>query len=103
MRHTRFTVATMQVGDDELPLLYADLVVVRHDGADELDWECVATTLPVDAFERAPYRLAMVVLEDGRLLQGDAVVVRSDERGHVFRGVGALHGLRAADGLGPGG
>ena len=43
----------------------------------------------------------MAVLEDGRLLTGDAVVVRSDEQRHVFRGAGELEGLTPSDGLDP--
>jgi hypothetical protein len=38
-------------------------------------------------------------LIDGRVLSGDALVVRSDEQRHVFRGGGELSGLRAEDGL----
>lgn len=97
MHHVSFTIATLHVGPTALPLLYADLVVVRHDGNDELDWECVATSLPVPAYEREPHHLTMVVLDDGRTLRGDALVVRSDEQRHVFRGVGPLLGLRADD------
>ena len=97
MHHARFTVATLRVGPTELPLLYADLVVVRHPGADELDWECVAATLPGPAYPREPHQLTMVVLDDGRTLTGDAIVVRSDEQRHVFRGMGPLGGLRSDD------
>jgi hypothetical protein len=97
VQHARFTVATLRVDDVELPLLYADLVVVRHDGNDVLDWECVAASPPGDAYEREPYRLAMTVLEDGRTLTGDAVVVRSDDQRHVFRGAGPLSGLIEGD------
>jgi len=97
VRHAQFTIATLHVGDTELPLMYADLVVVRHDGNDELDWECVAATLPISAYEREPQHLTMVVLADGRTLRGDAVVVRSDDQRHVFRGVGVLEGLVEGD------
>jgi hypothetical protein len=97
VHHARFTVATLQVGPTELHLLYADLVVVRHPGADELDWECVAATLPGPTYAREPHQLTMVVLDDGRTLTGDAVVVRSDEQRHVFRGMGPLEGLHPDD------
>ncbi len=99
MRHARFTLGQVHVDDTELPVLQADLLVVRRDETDDLDWELVATSPPTTAFEPAPCRLVMAVLEDGRLLQGDALVVRSDERRHVFRGAGALAGLRDSDGL----
>ena len=97
MHHARFTVATLRVGTAELALLYADLVVVRHPGTEELDWECVAATIPGPSYPREPHQLTMVVLDDGRTLVGDAVVVRSDEQRHVFRGRGPLQGLRPDD------
>jgi hypothetical protein len=99
VRHARFTVAHLQVDDIEVPLLQADLVVVQRDESRVLDWELVATSLPGASLEPAPCRLAMGVLEDGRVLRGPALVVRSDEQRHVFRGAGALEGLRAGDGL----
>jgi hypothetical protein len=97
VEHRRFTVATLHAGPVQLPLLHAQLLVVRHDGGEDLDWECVAFTLPTDPHDKVPLRLRMDVVEGGRSLSGDAVVVRSDERRHVFRGVGALEGLRAGD------
>ena len=99
MRHARFTLAQVHVDDAELTLLQADLVVVRREETEALDWELVTTTLPTHPLPQAPCRLAMTVLEDGRLLQGDALVVRSDEQRHVFRGAGELRGLTEADGL----
>ena len=99
MRHARFTLAQVHVDDIELTLMQADLLVVRREETDALDWELVATTLLTDPLPQAPCRLAMTVLEDGRLLRGDALVVRSDVQRHVFRGAGELHGLTDADGL----
>jgi hypothetical protein len=99
VRHARFTLAQVHVDDIELTLMQADLLVVRREETDALDWELVATTLPSLPLPQAPCRLAMTVLEDGRLLRGDALVVRSDDRRHVFRGAGALDGLTDADGL----
>ena len=75
--------------------------MVRHEGNDDLDWECVAASRPGHAYERAPHHLTMTVHDDERVLRGDAVVVRSDDRRHVFRGAGALDGLRRSDGLDP--
>ena len=99
MRHARFTLAQVHVDDSELTLLQADLLVVRRDETEALDWELVATTIPSPPLPQAPCRLAMTVLDDGRLLRGDALVVRSDDQRHVFRGAGELQGLVAADGL----
>ena len=103
MRHARFSMAQVHVNGIELPLMRADLVVVRRDETEALDWELVATSMPTTAIAQAPCRLVMAVLEDGRLLTGDAVVVRSDEQRHVFRGAGELEGLTPSDGLDPSG
>jgi non-ribosomal peptide synthetase component F len=99
VRHARFTLAQVHVDGLELPLLQADLLVVRREESTDLDWELVTTTLPVPALHQRPCRLTMAVLDDGRLLEGDALVVRSDDRRHVFRGAGGLAGLHPSDGL----
>jgi hypothetical protein len=101
VRHARFTLTQVHVDDVELPLMQADLVVVRREETDALDWELVATTLATSALAQAPCRLTMAVLEDSRVLRGDALVVRSDAQRHVFRGAGELAGLTTADGLEP--
>jgi hypothetical protein len=99
VRHARFSLAQVHVDDLELPLMQADLLVVRREESAELDWELITTTLSIPALHPRPCRLTMAVLEDGRLLRGDALVVRSDDRSHVFRGAGDLGGLRPDDGL----
>jgi hypothetical protein len=99
LRHVSFTLATLHVDDVEVPLMLADLVVVRRDESTQIDWEVVATSLPVIPYPQAVCRLVMSNLVDGRLLSGDALVVRSDEQRHVFRGGGELIGLRVEDGL----
>ncbi len=86
---------------EEVPLLSADLVVVRRPETDRLDWECVAFTLLMDPFPQEPVFLEMVDVVESRTLSGDALVVRSDQNRHVFRGGGDLSGLIPADGLEP--
>lgn len=83
----------------EVPLLSADLVVVRRPETDRLDWECVAFTLLMDPFPQEPVFLEMVDVVESRTLSGDALVVRSDQNRHVFRGGGDLSGLMPEDGL----
>ena len=85
----------------EVPLLSADLVVVRRPETDRLDWECVAFTLLMDPFPQEPVFLEMVDVVESRTLSGDALVVRSDQNRHVFRGGGDLSGLIPEDGLEP--
>lgn len=93
MQAINFTIATMWVDDNELPLMSADLVVVRRDESEQLDWECVALTLPTTPFAQAPCQLVMDELASGRQFHGVALVVRSDEQRHVFRGGGDLGGI----------
>ena len=99
MRHARFTLAQVPVDDVELPLMQADILGVRRDETENLDWDLVTTTLPTASLPQAPCRLVMAVLDDGRVLRGPALVVRSDDQRHVFRGAGQLDGLVVADGL----
>lgn len=89
----------MTVNGQEVPLLSADLVVVRRPETDRLDWECVAFTLLMDPFPQEPVFLEMVDVVESRTLSGDALVVRSDQNRHVFRGGGDLSGLMPEDGL----
>ncbi len=86
---------------EEVPLLSADLVVVRRPETDRLDWECVAFTLLMDPFPQEPVFLEMVDVVESRTLSGDALVVRSDQNRHVFRGGDDLSGLLPEDGLEP--
>ena len=86
---------------EEVPLLSADLVVVRRPETDRIDWECVAFTLLMEPFPQEPVFLEMVDVVESRTLSGDALVVRSDQNRHVFRGGGDLSGLTPEDGLGP--
>ena len=89
----------MTVNGEEVPLLSADLVVVRRPETDRIDWECVAFTLLMDPFPQEPVFLEMVDVVESRTLSGDALVVRSDQNRHVFRGGGDLSGLMPEDGL----
>ena len=99
MRSINVTLESMTVNGEEVPLLSADLVVVRRPETDRLDWECIAFTLLMDPFPQEPCFLEMVDVVDSRPLSGHALVVRSDHNRHVFRGGGELSGLTAEDGL----
>jgi hypothetical protein len=99
MKSINVTLESMTVNGEEVPLLSADLVVVRRPETDRIDWECVAFTLLMDPFPQEPVFLEMVDVVESRTLSGDALVVRSDQNRHVFRGGGDLNGLTAEDGL----
>ncbi|CAM8650699.1 hypothetical protein MCEKE4_01553 [Acidimicrobiia bacterium] len=101
MKSINVTLESMTVNGEEVPLLSADLVVVRRPETDRLDWECVAFTLLMDPFSQEPVFLEMVDVVESRTLSGDALVVRSDQNRHVFRGGGDLSGLMPEDGLEP--
>jgi hypothetical protein len=99
MKSINVTLESMTVNGEEVPLLSADLVVVRRPETDRIDWECVAFTLLMDPFPQEPVFLEMVDVVESRTLSGNALVVRSDQNRHVFRGGGDLNGLTAEDGL----
>jgi hypothetical protein len=89
LKHQQFNVATLAVNGDDVPLLYAHIVVVHNPNTSDEDWECIAASRASVDLELAPYALDVTTIE-GPTLHGDAVVVRTDGRSHVFRGVGAL-------------
>lgn len=99
MKSINVTLEAMTVNGEDVPLLSADLVVVRRTETDRLDWECIAFTLLVDPFPQEPCFLEMVDVVESRTLSGPALVVRSDHNRHVFRGGGELSGLTTEDGL----
>jgi len=99
MQSINVTLESMTVNGEDVPLLSADLVVVRRPETDRLDWECVAFTLLMDPFPQEPCFLEMVDVVESRTLSGHALVVRSDHNRHVFRGGGELSGLMPEDGL----
>jgi hypothetical protein len=89
VNHEQFTVTTLAVNGRDLPLRYGQLIVVQNTNAVDEDWECLAASSDDVELQLAPYSLDAVTTE-GTTLRADAVVVRSDGRSHVFRGVGAL-------------
>ena len=92
MRSKRFDMASIDIDGADVRIKYGDLLVVRQDGSDDLDWEAVVMPFDPAPLDPAPYRLSMVAL-GGRRLEGDAVLVRSVEGTHVFRGAGPLTGF----------
>jgi hypothetical protein len=92
LRHRSFSVASLRIGLDDTTLRYADLVVARNEGAVELDWELMATTLDRSPIDHGAHHLVMETA-DGAFLEGDAILVRSIEGTHVFRGAGPIEGF----------
>lgn len=96
MRHLRFDIATLAVERVPVPLRLASLVVAAVELSDDLQWEVVAHGLDSKPFPQGHYLVDLTTL-DGLYLRGEAVLVRSVEGAHVFRGAGPLHGLDPAE------
>lgn len=94
MRHVRFDVASLSIEGVDVPLRAAYLLVAESDVPGRPQWECIAYGQEPAPLPRGRYDVAITTL-DGRLLHGDAVLVRSVEGAHVVRGDGPLAGLRA--------
>ncbi len=99
MRHRRFDVATLAIERAPVPLKAAYLLVVDREGQPQLQWECIAYALDPAEVARGRYRVDVTTL-DGRVVGGDAVLVRSIDGTHVLRGDGPLSGVTAEE-LGP--
>lgn len=86
--------ANLWVDGVELRLKYASVLGVRKAGSDDLDWECVAYALNAEAqpLDLGAYRLRATTIE-GPILEGPAVLVRSVDGSHVWRGAGTLAGF----------
>ncbi len=78
-----------------MPSTGGDLVVAAKDQTDDLDWELIHRSSEVWPLRKEPYDLDMEGPE-GRFT-GPAILVRSDGRSHVFRGVGTLQGFNPAE------
>jgi hypothetical protein len=92
MHHVRFELAFVAIEQIPIVLRSAQLLVVEREGADRLDWECVAHALEATDLPRGRHRVDLTTV-DGRLLSGWAVLVRSHEGVHVLRGDGVLDGI----------
>lgn len=96
MRHARFDVATLGVEGVPVVLRAAYLLVAETDDGVDPQWELIAYALDEAPLPQGRYRTEIVTL-DGRLLAGDAVVVRSVDGAHVLRGAGPLAGISPDD------
>lgn len=97
MRHARYDVHRLDLDGADLPLAYGDLLVAEQDGNPDLQWELQVVLLGDDGPEpvseaRQPSALSLRLL-DGRTVAGNAFLVRSSARMHVFRGLTALDGI----------
>ncbi len=74
-----------------MPSRGGDLIVAAPEQTSDLDWELIHRSSENWPMRKEPYDLDMIGPE-GRFA-GPAILVRSDGRSHVFRGVGTLEGF----------
>ena len=91
MRHRRYYIESLSTSGLSVPSTGGDLLVAAKDQTEDLDWELVHRSSRNWPLRKEPYDLDMVGPE-GRFT-GPAILVRSDGRSHVFRGVGVLEGF----------
>lgn len=87
-------VERMSVGDDDVPVSYADLFVVVRDGESEPgpnDWEVTLKTTGNRHLRPGEHDLRIESM-DGRLHTGRALLRYSDGSRHLFRGDSHLTG-----------
>ena len=95
MRHRRYYIQTLSASGRPVPSTGGDLVVASKDHTDDLDWELIHRSSERYVIKQEPYDLTMKGPEG--TFSGPAILVRSDGRSHVFRGVGKLDGFTTAD------
>ena len=94
MRHRQYHIVRLWASGLPVPTMGGNLVVASSDATDDLDWELVYRSAQIHPLRQEPYDLEMRGPE-GRF-GGPAILVRSDGRSHVFRGVGTLDGFDPA-------
>lgn len=94
MRHRRFFIRSLWTSGLSVPEAGGDLVVAARESTTDIDWELIYRSSETWRLRQEPYDLDMEG-PDGRF-GGPAILVRSDGRSHVFRGVGTLEGFDAS-------
>ncbi len=87
----------MTVGDDDVPVSYADLFVVVREGESgpgPNDWEVTLRTSDIRHLDPGEHDLRLESV-DGSLHTGRALLRYSDGSRHLFRGDGNLTGYHA--------
>ncbi|MDH3680774.1 MAG: hypothetical protein OEV40_12580 [Acidimicrobiia bacterium] len=94
MRHRRYFIQSLRTSGLPVPERGGDLIVAATDENDDLDWELIYSSSENWRLAKEPYDLEMTGPECQ--FAGPAILVRSDGRSHVFRGVGTLDGFDPA-------
>ncbi len=91
MRHRRYYIASLRTSGLPVPQQGGDLLVASTEENNDLDWELIYRSSEHWVLRSEPYDLEMEGPEGS--FGGPAILVRSDGRSHVFRGVGTLDGF----------
>lgn len=94
MRHRRYYIQSLRTSGLSVPELGGDLLVADTEENGDLDWELIYRSSEHCRLRQEPYDLEME--GPGVRFGGPAILVRSDGRSHVFRGVGTLDGFDPA-------
>jgi hypothetical protein len=94
MLHRRYYIQSLRTSGLPVPEVGGDLLVAVTEQSDDIDWELIYRSSENWRLRPEPYDLEMEGPE-GRF-GGPAILVRSDGRSHVFRGVGTLEGFDPA-------
>jgi len=84
-------IKTLTTSGKSIPEVGGDLIVATSEGTSDIDWELIFRSRHQWTVQKAPYDLEMAGPEGA--FEGPAILVRSDGRSHVFRGVGTLVGF----------
>jgi hypothetical protein len=95
VRHKRFAIDELVIGDREVSVRYCDLLVASGEENTDLDWECLVSTNDEVQLVQGPQLLTLRAT--GRPFGGNAILVRSDGIAHVFRGIGPLDGFAPSE------
>lgn len=95
VRHRRYYIESLWTSGRLVPSSGGDLVVAAKEQTGDLDWELIHRSSRLHRLKQEPYDLEMKGPEG--LFTGPAILVRSDGRSHVFRGVGRLDGFDPRD------
>jgi len=91
VRHRRYYIASLRTSGLPVPQHGGDLLVASTEENSDLDWELIYRSSEHWVLRNEPYDLEMEGPEGA--FGGPAILVRSDGRSHVFRGVGTLDGF----------
>ncbi len=93
MHHRRYYISSLRTSGQLVPAVGGDLIVAATEQNDDIDWELIYRSSETTRLRQEPYDLEMEGPEGNFV--GPAILVRSDGRSHVFRGVGTLDGFDA--------